>query len=77
MLQLSEKWAPVLISQPETGPGYQVASVTTRDGARYDQVVIEGGVVTRIRGLSAIPFSEDQIAQIVVTHDKWDFSERS
>jgi hypothetical protein len=77
MLQLSEKWAPLLVSQPETGPGYQVVSVTTRDGSRYDQVVIVGGVVTRIRGLRAIPFSEEQIAEIVVTHDKWDFADRS
>ena len=75
MLQLADKWAPLLISQPETGAGYQVASVMTKDGSRYDQVVIEGGFITRIRGLREIPFSADDIAEIVVTHDKWDFAE--
>jgi hypothetical protein len=45
-----------------------------RDGRRYDQVVIEGGYITRIKDLAEIPFGEDQIAGIVVTHEKWDFS---
>ncbi len=74
MLQLSDKWGPKLVSQRETGMGYQVASITLKDGTRYDQALIEGGYVTRIRGLKTIPFSEDQIADIVVTHDKWSFA---
>lgn len=53
--------------------GYQVVSITLEDGTRYDQVLIEAGYVTRIRGLKAIPFSENQIAEIIVTHEKWDF----
>ncbi len=73
MLKLSDKWGPVLVSQPETGMGYQVASIILKDGSRYDQALIEAGYVTRIRGLEDIPFSEDQIAEIVVTHDKWNF----
>ena len=73
MLQLSDKWGPGLVSQPETGMGYQVASIILKDGSRYDQALIEAGYVTRIRGLEDIPFSEDQIAEIIVTHDKWDF----
>lgn len=74
MLQLSDKWGPVLLSQPETGLGYQVASIILKDGARYDQALIEAGYVTRIRGLEEIPFGEDQIAEIIVTHDKWNFA---
>jgi hypothetical protein len=55
--------------------GYQVTSVTLKDGRRFDQVVIVGGYITRIKGIKDIPFSEDEIADIVVTHDKWDFNE--
>lgn len=73
MLQLSDKWGPVLVSQPETGMGYQVASIVLKDGSRYDQTLIEAGCITRIRGLEDIPFSEDEIAEIIVTHDKWNF----
>lgn len=71
MLQLSDKWGPVLASQPETGMGYQVASIILKDGSRYDQVLIEAGCITRIRALDDVPFDEDQIAEIVVTHDRW------
>jgi len=74
MLQLSDKWGPKLVSQPETGMGYQVASIILKDGSRYDQVLIESGYITRIRGITNIPFSEDQISEIIVTHDKWNFS---
>jgi len=74
MLQLSDKWGPVLVSQPETGMGYQVASIILKDGSRYDQALIEDGYVTRIQGRKGIPFSEDQIAEIIVTHDKWNFA---
>jgi hypothetical protein len=77
MLQLSDKWGPRLVSQPETGMGYQVASVILKDGSRYDQVLIESGFITRIRDLDQIPFREEDIADIVVTHDKWNFSQDS
>jgi hypothetical protein len=54
--------------------GYQVASIILKDGSRYDQALVEAGYVTRIRGLRTIPFDEDQIADIIVTHDKWNFA---
>jgi hypothetical protein len=75
MLQLSDKWATILTASPETGMGYQVVSIKLKDGSRYDQVLIEGGYVTRIRGLARIPFREDQIDAITVTHDKWNFDD--
>lgn len=74
MLQLSDKWGPRLVSQPETGMGYQVASVMLKDGSRYEQVLIESGFITRIKDHDQIPFREEDIADIVVTHDKWNFS---
>jgi hypothetical protein len=74
MLQLSDKWGPILVSQPETGMGYQVATIILKDGSRYDQALIEAGCITRIRGLKVIPFSENQISEVIITHDKWDFA---
>lgn len=74
MLQLSDKWGPVLVAQPETGMGYQVATIVLKDGSQFKQALIQSGYVTRIKGLAGIPFSEDQIAEIVVTHDKWNFA---
>ena len=74
MLELSDKWGPRLISQPETGMGYQVATILLKSGQRYDQALIQAGVVTRVRGLTDIPFKDEDIEDIVVTHDKWDFA---
>ncbi len=77
MLQLSNKWERLLTSQPETGMGYQIASIVLKDGRKYDQAVIAGGIVTKIRNIEDIPFGEDDIDQIIVTHVKWNFHEGS
>lgn len=74
MLQLSDKWAPFLTSQPETGMSYQVVSITLTDGSCFVDAVIVGGCITRIRGRADIPFVEDQIAEIRVTHGKWNWA---
>lgn len=74
-IALSKKWARYLRSVPETGIGYQVVSVTLRDGRRFNQVVIDSGYVTRVRGYDEIPFAEGEIAEITVTHDKWNWKE--
>jgi hypothetical protein len=73
MLALSNKWAAELVAQPETGMGYQIATIVLKDGRRYEQAVIVGGYITKIRGLKDIPFLESDIRQIIVTHAKWDF----
>ncbi len=54
--------------------GYQVVSIVLKDGRKIDQVAVVEGRITEIRGRQDIPFTEDQIAQIVVTHDKWNFN---
>ena len=69
MLKLTAKWVETLVSQPETGMGYQVASVYLKDGRQFDRVVIVDGVITSIFGSAAIPFTEEEIHRIVVTHD--------
>jgi hypothetical protein len=74
MINLPEKWLKVLETEPETGMGYQVATVLLSNGQRFDQVVIVEGQVTKVRGFADIPFSAGQIVNIVLTHDDWDFN---
>jgi hypothetical protein len=69
MLELSNKWAKALASQRETGMGYQVVTIRLKDGRQFDGVTVVGGIITRIAGAGIIPFAEDDIADIVVTHD--------
>jgi hypothetical protein len=56
--------------------GYTVASITLKDGRRFDQVVISAGWLSRVRGQPDMPFCECDIAAITVTHEKWDWSEK-
>jgi hypothetical protein len=74
MILLSDKWAPQLTSQPETGMGYQVVTVQLYDGRQFPQAVVDSSYVTKVRGYLEVPFSEEQISSITVTHDKWDWS---
>ena len=69
MLQLSDKWGPLLTRQPETGMGYQIGTVVLRDGRRFNDVLIQEGLITRIKGLTVIPFTESEIIDIIVTGD--------
>jgi len=70
MLELSNKWAMVLASQRETGMGYQVVTIRLKDGRQFAGVTVVGGVVNRVEGAQSIPFAEDDIEDIVVTHDR-------
>ncbi len=73
MLKLSDKWAPILTSEPETGMDYQVVTIILKDGQKFTQAIHSGSFITRIKGLLNIPFNENNIEHIVVSHDKWDW----
>ena len=66
MLHLSDKWGPVLVSQPESGMGYQIVSIYLRGGQRIDNVMIVGNIITEINGKPEITFTEDEIIDIRV-----------
>ena len=70
MLALSDKWASIVVSQPESGMNYQIASVFLKDGTRFDQVLITGGYIAKVGESTDIPFREEDIAQIAVNHGK-------
>jgi hypothetical protein len=71
MLTLSDKWEDVLRSQPENGMGYQIATVTLKDGRRFPRTLIVGmQEIDRIGDELKIPFKEADIESIVV--DPWE-----
>ena len=63
-----------MASKPETGMGYQVVTVILKDGKKFDQVAVVEGQIADIRGRKDIPFTEEEIAEIILTHDKWNFN---
>lgn len=74
MIDLPQKWLVDLVEKPETGMGYQIVTVSLRDGRQFKQVVVVDGRITQIRGLIGIPFAQEEIADVLLTHDKWDFN---
>jgi hypothetical protein len=71
--QFSDDWTKRIRDLEETGMGYVVASVTLKDGRRFDQVVIDSGWLAGVRGLPDIPFRESDVAAIQATHDRWNW----
>ncbi len=65
---LSDRWAEVLTSQPETGMGYQIVSVRVKDGRLINNVTVVGGIISRLPATVSEWFSDDEIKDIVVTH---------
>lgn len=74
MIELPSKWTKRLVLQPETGMGYHVVTVILKDGRSLERVVVDSGYITRIFGLDEIPFKVEDIENLIVTHDKWNFS---
>jgi hypothetical protein len=72
-LRLSDKWLEYLKYRGETGMGYLIVSVVLKGGERFEQVVIERPFISGLRGHAEIPFAENDIEQIVITHEKWDW----
>jgi hypothetical protein len=66
MLKLSDNWAARLISQPESGMGYQIVIVKLKDGREFEGATIVGGIITEVRNHKIIPFSESEISDLVV-----------
>ena len=61
----------------ETGIGYQVVSVTLKDGRHFDQVVVSDGFIIQVRGYEDIPFAPDEVSAVRVNHKGWNFREWS
>jgi len=55
--------------------GYTIVNVKLTDGRIFRQVLIDTGILARIRGLSNIPFTEEEITDIAISHEKWDWKE--
>jgi hypothetical protein len=74
MFRLTEKrFADFFRNQRETGMGYWVVTAYLKDNREFPQVLIDGGVVTRVRHYKAVPFVENDVDRFEVTHEKWDW----
>jgi hypothetical protein len=63
--------------ETETGMGYQVVSVTLKDGRHFDQAVASEGCIIQVRGYEDVPFAPDEVLTVTVNHKRWNFREWS
>jgi hypothetical protein len=77
LFPIPEKCLSLLNEGAETGIGYRVVSVTLYDGRTFDQVVVSEGCIIEVRGYKGIPFSMDELAEVRLTHKKWNFRDGS
>jgi hypothetical protein len=73
LIPIPRELADHLKHQGETGMGYQVVSVTLKDGKHFDQVVASEGFIIQVRGHKDVPFSSDDVALVDVNHKRWNF----
>jgi hypothetical protein len=66
---LPEGIAEKLSKLPETAMGSQTVSVWTKDGRRFDNVVvIDSKNIVGIYGFEALPFDPSDVSDVQVTH---------
>ena len=73
-MKLEDKWIDYLTNQPESGMGFQHATVTLKDGTVHDDITILNCSVVMYAikdgddkdEISECPFSNEQISNISV-----------
>ncbi len=73
LVPIPREQADRLRGHGNTGPGYQVVSVTLKNGKHFDQVVTSEGCVIQVRGHKDVPFAPDEVASVNVNHQPWNF----
>jgi hypothetical protein len=69
MKELPKSWSDRLVKQPESGMGYQIVTVTLRDGRKFEAAVTESHILGSVRGCTDIPFDVEEIVGIEVIPD--------
>ena len=75
---LPEQWSSYLSEKGESGMGYQVVDIVLKDETIVkDVAIIESHLIGQIRGYKGPmpPFNVRDIAEIRLTHNRWNFSE--
>jgi hypothetical protein len=76
LVSIPGEYADRLKGQGETGMGYQVVSVTLKNGKHFDQVLTSEGCVIQVRGHRDVPFASDDVASVDVNHKRWNFRQQ-
>jgi hypothetical protein len=66
MTEIPSSNADELKRDQETGIGYQVVSVTLKNGRHFEQAVASEGCIIQVRGYEDVPFRPDEVDAVRV-----------
>lgn len=69
MRELPKKWSDYLQGKPESGMGYQIVTVTLRDGLKFEVAITDSHIIGPVRGYTGVPFAPEEIVDIEVIPD--------
>jgi hypothetical protein len=69
-VSLPDRFGPQLVNLPESGMGYWIADIKTKNGEVFRGVVIVGGVIVSVDRKQEVPFDPEEIVSFKITHDK-------
>jgi hypothetical protein len=69
MKELPQKWIDYLLKQPESGMGYQIVTVTLREGQKFEAAVSGGAILGCGSRAPGVPFDPADITGIEVVPD--------
>ena len=69
-VRLGERWATVLLGEPEAGMGCQVATIKLHDGRCFENLTIVDGAITGLPPQVAEHLTDADVASIDVTQGR-------
>ena len=64
------KWLSKLSESPEAGMGYQIVNIILKNKQEYKNVFVIEGRITEINNNKKIPFTEEEIDEVIITNRK-------
>jgi hypothetical protein len=65
-----KKWLSKLSASPEAGMGYQIVNIILKNKQEYKNIFVIEGRITEINKNNIIPFTEEEIAEVIITNRK-------
>ena len=75
LVVLPEKWIDFLVKKPADRGGYQTGIIVTHDGDRFKVGIANSTYIYYSEGYDYVPFSDDDINEIIVTNEILDDNE--
>jgi len=60
-----------LEEEDEVGPGYQLVSVSLKDGRYFESAVASEGFIIQVKGCKDLSFTQEEVESVALTEKRW------